>query len=228
MPRTLVLIGFSAVLVLAQNGSSTISGSVKDGTGAVLASAKVKIVNEQTGTSFDTETNDAGLYRVGALLPGIYRVEVETNGFERLVRRPVSLEVGQVVGLDLTLQLGQASETVTVTEAAPLMHTQSAELGDVVEHRRVVELPLNGRFFVNLVPLTVGVTPAAGVGNPNNNQYLGARAGQPGSNGRDRSIFQLPRSAASRIRAGSRSRRTSTSLSCACRAETASRSQYDG
>ena len=91
MPRTLVFIGFSAVLVLAQNGSSTISGSVKDGTGAVLASAKVKIVNEQTGTSFDTETNDAGLYRVGALLPGIYRVEVETNGFERLVRRPVSL-----------------------------------------------------------------------------------------------------------------------------------------
>ena len=58
------------------------------------------------------------------------------------------------------------------------MHAQSAELGDVVEHRRVVELPLNGRFFVNLVNLTVGVTPAA-VGNPNNNQYLGARAEVP-------------------------------------------------
>src|SRR5436853_342932 len=75
---------------------------------------------------------------------------------------------------------GPITEVVEVTEAAPLMHAQSAELGDVVEHRRVVELPLNGRFFVNLIPLTVGVTPAAAVGNPNNNQYLGARAGQPG------------------------------------------------
>ena len=157
MPRTLVLIGFSAVLVLAQNGSSTISGSVKDGTGAVLASAKVKIVNEQTGTSFDTETNDAGLYRVGSLLPGIYRVEVETNGFERLVRRPVSLEVGQVVGLDLTLQLGQASETVTVTEAAPLTESQSSNISQTVNRQMLAGLPLPNRAASSLAALAPGV-----------------------------------------------------------------------
>src|SRR2546426_1582238 len=157
MPRTLVLIGFSAVLVLAQNGSSTISGSVKDGTGAVLASAKVKIVNEQTGTSFDTETNDAGLYRVGSLLPGIYRVEVETNGFERLVRRPVSLEVGQVAGLDLTLQLGQASETVTVTEAAPLTESQSSNISQTVNRQMLAGLPLPNRAASSLAALAPGV-----------------------------------------------------------------------
>ncbi len=96
------------------------------------------------------------------------------------MRRGVNLEVNQVAAVDFTLQVGQVSEVVEVTAAAPLMHSESAELGDVVEQRRVVELPLNGRFFVNLVNLTVGVTPAAAVGNPNNNQYLGARAGQPG------------------------------------------------
>ena len=104
----------------------------------------------------------------------------EAPGFKKDVRRGINLQVNQVAVVDFTLEVGQVTEVVEVTEAAPLMHTQSAELGDVVEHRRVVELPLNGRFFVNLVPLTVGVTPAAGVGNPNNNQYLGARAGQPG------------------------------------------------
>src|SRR5713101_3865455 len=147
MPRTLVLIGFSAVLVVAQNGSSTISGSVKDGTGAVLASAKVRIVNEQTGASFDTETNDAGLYRV----------EVETNGFERLVRRPVSLEVGQVVGLDLTLQLGQASETVTVTEAAPLTESQSSNISQTVNRQMLAGLPLPNRAASSLAALAPGV-----------------------------------------------------------------------
>ncbi len=126
-------------------------------TGAVLASAKVKIVNEQTGTSFDTETNDAGLYRVGSLLPGIYRVEVETNGFERLVRRPVSLEVGQVVGLDLTLQLGQASETVTVTEAAPLTESQSSNISQTVNRQMLAGLPLPNRAASSLAALAPGV-----------------------------------------------------------------------
>jgi hypothetical protein len=90
------------------------------------------------------------------------------------VRRSVNLDVNQLVVSDLMLEIGQVTQVTEVTAAAPLMQTQSAESGDVVEHRRVVELPMNGRFFVDLVPLTVGVTPPSTVANPNNDTFLGA------------------------------------------------------
>jgi hypothetical protein len=102
------------------------------------------------------------------------------SGFKKANRRGVILDLNQVAIVDITLDVGEVSEVLEVSGAAPLMRTESGELGDVVEQRRVVELPLNGRFFVNLVALTTGVNPPAAVQNPNNNVFLGARAGQPG------------------------------------------------
>src|SRR5713226_3822284 len=116
--KRLILITLSASVLLAQSGTSTISGIINDTTGSPVPRAKVKIINEQTGSSIDQETNDAGLYRAGFLVPGIYRIEIEANGFEKLIRRPVTLEVGQVIALDLVLQIGQASESINVTESA--------------------------------------------------------------------------------------------------------------
>src|SRR5216684_3134211 len=164
-----------------QSDTGTITGIVRDSSAAVIARVKITVTDIGANAEvFSATTDAAGRYTAPALRPADYVLTAEAPGFKKDVRRGVTLQVNQVAVVDFTLEVGQVTEVLEVTEAAPLMHTQSAELGDVVEHRRVVELPLNGRFFVNLVPLTVGVTPAAGVGNPNNNQYLGARAGQPG------------------------------------------------
>lgn len=157
MPRTLEWILFSAVLGMAQSGSSTISGSIKDPAGSSVPKAKIKIANEQTGVPIHTETNDAGLYRAGSLVPGIYRIEVEAEGFQKLVRRPVTLEVGQVAGLDLTLELGAATETVTVTEAAPLAESQSSTVSQAVNRQMLEGLPLPNRAASSLAALAPGV-----------------------------------------------------------------------
>jgi hypothetical protein len=164
-----------------QSDTGTITGSVTDTSAAVITRVKITVTDARTNSDvFNTFTNAAGRYTAPALRASDYILTAEIAGFKKEVRRGVTLQVNQIAVVDLILQIGQVTELLEVTEAAPLMHAQSAELGDVVEHRRVVELPLNGRFFVNLVNLSVGVTPAAAVGNPNNNQYLGARAGQPG------------------------------------------------
>src|SRR5437016_1707164 len=120
---------FSVLFLVAgafgQSGSSAISGNIKDPTGAVIPGAKVKVVNEATGVATDLVSNEEGLYRAASLVPGSYRVEVSIEGFDRLVRGPVVVEVGQVLALDLTLQVGQSNQTVTVSEAAPLIESQS-------------------------------------------------------------------------------------------------------
>lgn len=172
---------FLSVALLGQTDTGTITGSVRDASSAMVAHAKVTVTDTATNTeAFSALTDAAGRYTVPALKPSEYVITAEATGFKRAVRRGVVLEVNQVVVIDLTLEIGQVTQVTEVTAAAPLMQTQSAELGDVVEHRRVVELPLNGRFFVDLVPLTVGVTPPSTVANPNNDTFLGARAGQPG------------------------------------------------
>lgn len=129
----------------------------------MIPNARVSIADERTGvTAFHTETDAEGRYAAPALRASSYTINVESAGFKRAVRRGVTLEVGQVAVLDFTLEVRQVTEVVEVTAAAPLLRTESAELGDVVEGRRVVELPLNGRFFVNLVSLTKGRYAAGG------------------------------------------------------------------
>jgi len=120
MQKRLLLIGLIVpVFAAAQGGTSAISGSVKDASGGAIPTARVKVVNEQSGGTLSTLSNQAGLFRTGSLVPGSYRVEVEADGFQKLVRRPVTVEVGEVAALGLVLQVGAASETVDVTEAAP-------------------------------------------------------------------------------------------------------------
>src|SRR6267154_4106135 len=155
--KRLILITLSASVLLAQSGTSTISGIINDPTGSPIPSAKVKIVNEQTGSSIDQETNDAGRYRAGSLVPGVYRIEIEASGFEKIVRRPVTLEVGQVIALDLVLQVGQASETVNVTEAAPLVESQSSNVSQAVTRQMLSGLPLPNRAASSLAALAPGV-----------------------------------------------------------------------
>ena len=146
-----------AAIAIAQSGTSTIAGTVNDGTGSAIPAAKVTITNEQTGGTQSLLTNEAGLFRAGSLVPGAYRVEVEAHGFQKLLRKPIHLEVGQVIALDLQLELGKATETVTVTEAAPVTDSQTSNVGQVVNRQMLAGLPLPNRAASSLAALAPGV-----------------------------------------------------------------------
>ena len=108
-------------------------------------------MNENTGASAQTRTNEAGMYRVNSLLPGSYRIEVVLTGFDKLTRKGLTLTVGQVLPVDLVLQVGQASQSVDVEAAAPLTETQSSSVSQVVNRKMVAGLPMPNRAATSLV-----------------------------------------------------------------------------
>jgi len=135
-----------------------ISGEVKDSTGAVVPQARITVTNTGTNTSRDTVTNEAGLYRFPALAPGMYTIRAEAGGFRAAVRSNVELQVQQAARIDFVLTVGQVNEVVEVSATAGLLSTEDATVGTVIEQRRIVDLPLNGRNFLQLVSLSPNVT----------------------------------------------------------------------
>jgi len=184
--RGLLLIGLVAMtcpqLVWGQKVSGSISGTVVDSSGALVPGAAIVITNVDTNvTVFQGATDDAGRYVAPSVQPGNYTIKASRTGFGTEARLGVVLLVNQDATIDFTLHIGAVTQTVEVVGGAPLLTTQSATLSDVVERKPVQDLPLNGRFFVNLVTLTTGAAPAVdSVQNPNGTQFLGARAGEPG------------------------------------------------
>jgi Carboxypeptidase regulatory-like domain len=154
-----------APLAIAQSTGGRILGRVADPSGAVLASVRVTIVNDATGVSRNTETNSNGDYVFPEVPVGNYRVEFELSGFKKDVRRDVTLELNQVVTLNVTMQIGQAKEVVEVTSEAPLVDTTSTQLGAVVNDRAVSQLPLNARDTYQFLQLQPGVMSTAGSSN---------------------------------------------------------------
>jgi hypothetical protein len=160
LPRLLILSGLAALatdIVHAQAGNSAITGNVNDATGAALPHVDVAIVNENTGASVRTRTNDAGMYRVNSLLPGSYRIEAGLTGFDKLIRAGLTITVGQVLPIDLVLQVGQTNESVNVEATAPLTDTQSSSVSQVVNRKMVAGLPMPNRAATSLVALAPGV-----------------------------------------------------------------------
>jgi hypothetical protein len=155
--KSLVFLTLFSITAFGQSGSSVISGNIKDPTGAVIPGAQVKVVNQATGVAVDAVSNELGLYRAASLAPGNYRLEVTVEGFDRLVRGPVVVEVGQVLALDLTLQVGQNNQTVTVTEAAPLVESQTSNVSQLVNQKMLIGLPLPSRTASSLAALAPGV-----------------------------------------------------------------------
>jgi len=152
-----LLVALSVSFALAQSGNSTISGSVKDASEAAVPTARVKIVNVETGVQFDTVTNSAGLYRAGALVPGSYRIEADAVGFDHLTRGPLTLQVSQTLAVDLTLQVGQQNATVNVVESAPVTESQSSNIAQAVNRQMLAGLPLPNRAASSLAALAPGV-----------------------------------------------------------------------
>lgn len=146
-------------LAAAQQDAATLIGEVRDSSGGVLPGANITITNVGTNISVTTVTNDRGVYTVPSLRPGEYAITADMPGFSRIVRSGVVLQVAQVLRLDLTLQTSQVTETVQVVGAAPLVETQTSSRGSVIDQKKIVELPLNGRDYNQLALLSPGVLP---------------------------------------------------------------------
>ena len=131
-------------LAMAQT-AATIVGDVTDPSGAAVPGVTVKVTNEGTSATREVVTNEAGQYRVTPLNPGNYSVAIEAPGFKSQIRSGVVLQVSAVLGVDFTLELGEVTETIEVTGAAPIMQTEEASVGNVVNSQDLQRLPVNQR-----------------------------------------------------------------------------------
>lgn len=176
-----VLCLFCSSLLPAQSTGGRILGRVSDPTGAVLANVKVLLINDATAAQRDVATNESGDYVFVEVPPGNYRAEFELSGFKKNVRRGITLDVNQVVTLNMTLQLGEAKEVVDVTSEAPLVDTTTTQLGAVVNNRSINELPLNERDTYQFLQLQPGVQSQ--LGSSGSTFYGSDKAGSVSVNG---------------------------------------------
>ena len=135
----------------------TILGTVTDATGAVLTKASVTVRQTATGLTRSELTNDSGEYSIQQLPVGTYTLIAEQAGFKRTERTAIELRVDDRLRIDISLELGQTSETVAVEASTPVISTDSSTVGTVVDNKKVTELPLNGRNFLQLNLLVPGV-----------------------------------------------------------------------
>ncbi len=144
--------------LLAQEARGTLVGRVADASGAVIPGAAVEVTNTAMGTKLSLVTNSEGFYQAPYLIPGLYHVAVEAPGFKKLVRDGLEVRVNDRVEVNITLEVGQSTESITVTGETPLLETASASLGRVVDSRRIADLPLAHGNPYQLIGLAAGVT----------------------------------------------------------------------
>ena len=165
MRIALLLVGLSLPIAIASaQTAGEIAGEVRDQAGAMVPNAPVTATNTLTNVARSTVTNESGVYTFPGLIPGTYSIRVAASGFETAVTNNIELQVQQTARVDFTLAVGQASTTVAVSASSELLNTENATVGTVIEERRIVDLPLNGRNFFSLVALSpnvaYGFTPA--------------------------------------------------------------------
>jgi outer membrane receptor protein involved in Fe transport len=159
MAMTFLLLALASA-ASAQEGTAALRGTVLDPNGAAVAGAQVSIANQETGLNRRTSTTgEDGDYTFTSLTPGLYRITVEAANFKRVVKEGVKLDVGEEEELKLSLEIGGASETVTVTADDPIVQTTSKEIGGHIGQTELVELPSINRNFIGFVGLLPGVVP---------------------------------------------------------------------
>jgi hypothetical protein len=157
---SLVVSLYAASALLLGQSAGTIQGVVTDSTGAVIPGASVAIRNLETGIESHSVTNSAGFYTIPALNPGRYAASCSAQGFATKEFPSLRLEVQQTVRLDCALNVGNIVESVEVSASAQMIQTERTEVGQVIDGKRVVEMPLNGRNYLQLARFTVGVLPS--------------------------------------------------------------------
>lgn len=141
-----------------------ITGTISDSTGAVVSGALVRVTNTGTRQVRQVETNETGNYTIPFLTPGVYQVRAEKQGFKTAARSDVTLQVADSVRVNFTLEVGNVSESIEVQGGAPLLTTENGAVGTVIDNRRIVELPLNGRNYLQMVALSPNVSAEQGAG----------------------------------------------------------------
>jgi len=188
LPGTTLVLLFAVRIALGQAGTADLTGIVSDTTGALVSAAKVTATDRETGISTETQSGTGGVYIFTNLRPSVYSVSAEADGFQMLLRTGVTLVTGERTRVDLTLVVGSVKESVTVSGDAPLLQTESGSITQSIDNEKIVELPLNGRNFIQLATLSPGVTlppgtqlPRINGGRPRTNEYLfdGISALQP-------------------------------------------------
>jgi len=157
-----VLMGLLAAVATAQTSTSQISGTVTDASGAVVPGATVTLVNEATGVTQKQDTTEAGVFAFPSIPVGTYTIRVEATGFKAAVRTGNTVQVNTPVTVDMPLEVGATTESVMVSATSELLQTSTATLGNVVEQRSIVTLPLNGRNPLNLLMYEPGVVQRSG------------------------------------------------------------------
>ena len=175
MLRFAVILAATALTAFSQTPTAEITGMVTDSSGAVVAGAVVTATNTQTNARRMATSNEAGIYNLPALPPGIYDVRVEKPGFSAQARNAIELQTSQVAKLDFQLQIGNVTETVMVTAGAPVLETETTSLGTVIENKRIVDLPLNGRNYLQLASLIPGATTNGPASSQGQQRMGGAR-----------------------------------------------------
>ncbi|MCP5119126.1 MAG: carboxypeptidase regulatory-like domain-containing protein, partial [bacterium] len=161
---TIVLLCLLTVSAVYAQSTGTIQGVVTDNSGAVIPGAEITITNLDTGVESTSSANAVGFYTVPALNPGRYSVTCASEGFASSERPELRLEVAQVMRLDFEMSLGTVAEVVEVSAAAQLVQSEKTEVGQVIDSKRILEMPLNGRNYLELAKFSVGVLPSRDMG----------------------------------------------------------------
>src|SRR5690242_5604930 len=156
----LIVISASAIVVFSQ-ANGKVNGTVTDPNGAGVPGAVVKLQSQATKIEIETTTNDNGYFNFVNLNPTVYVLRVEVKGFKGVQTPPFDVGVSEAVTQNISLTIGQVSETVEISTAAELIQQSSSDLGTVIPEKVVQDLPLNGRNFTQLLTLTPGVTPVS-------------------------------------------------------------------
>jgi outer membrane receptor protein involved in Fe transport len=184
----------------SQFGGASLNGLVTDPSGATITNAKVTATQTATNASRETLSTSDGLYSFASLQPGAYQLTVEATGFKTAKRDGLTLNIGALSTLDISLEVGTPTEVITVTEEAPIVETSRSQTSTTIDTRSVSELPINGRNFLDFALLTPGVVrdPTRGGditfggqrgtmnsltvdGSDSNNVFFGQSTGRAGS-----------------------------------------------
>src|SRR5215467_1640842 len=142
-------IGYLSGPAFAQTGA--ITGTIKDPSGAVLPGVSISLTNIGTNAERKTTSDERGDYTVTLMPVGTYRIRAELTGFRAGIAENIKLDVNEQLRIDFALQVGNVSEQLVVTEAAPLVESETSSVGKVIDNQKITELPLNGRKFESLI-----------------------------------------------------------------------------
>ncbi len=177
------ILAYSPDRLFAQVDTATLRGTVKDPSGATIPGATVSIQDAETTAIRTTVTNDAGEYTVTSLKPGTYTVSVSKTGFNTAKYTSLKLDVNQLASQNAILQVGNVEQSIEVAAATTAIDTSSASFGTVIPEQQVVDLPLNGRQFSQLLQLAPGTVPIDNSQNSGKAPNFGAGAASPGVDG---------------------------------------------